>query len=302
MSGPPKLAAPRRRVRDRSGRVAVLAGGVVAVVCGLGGSPAGLAQVSDWTTPRMGPALPQAADHEVRLQQLERAVQRLTGRIERLDFRLDRIVNRLEALAGASVGGAPTDPRRPPRAEPAGPRADTGTVTRPGTGRDPFAEVPGAAAPTEPAAEPPAARPTRPAAGATTVRLPSGSDQDAYDYAFGLLRQADYDLAEQAFRTFLERHGASPLAANAQYWLAETHYVRGDYSAAAVAFAEGFQRFPDSSKTGDNLLKLGMSLAALDRGDDACVAFGQLAGGTQSGIAPSLRRRAEQERRRLRCR
>ena len=127
-----------------------------------------------------------------------------------------------------------------------------------------------------------------------------GNVQEQYDEAFGLLRKADYDQAERALGKFVSQHRDSPLAGNAQYWLGETYYVRGKYAEAAVAFAEGFQKYPKNPKAADNLLKLGMSLASLKQKDDACKTFGQLA--TQfPTAAASLKRRADEERGKLRC-
>ena len=127
-----------------------------------------------------------------------------------------------------------------------------------------------------------------------------GAVQEQYDYAFGLLRQNEYDKAEQALSSFIKQHGDSPLAGNAQYWLGETYYARGKYKEAAVAFAEGVQKFPKSGKGPDNLLKLGMSLAQLNQVRDACVALGQL--GTQyPDAAGTVKTRAQQERARLKC-
>ncbi len=44
----------------------------------------------------------------------------------------------------------------------------------------------------------------------------------------------------------------------------------GTAGLASVAFAEGYQKYPKSQKSSDNLLKLGMSLAALDNRETAC--------------------------------
>ncbi len=97
-----------------------------------------------------------------------------------------------------------------------------------------------------------------------------------------------------------EDHPEDPLAGNAKYWLGETFYVRGDFRNAAVTFAEGFQRYPDSTKAPDNLLKLGMSLAQLEKKDDACGAFGELLKRYPDATA-SILQRATRERERLGC-
>ena len=130
--------------------------------------------------------------------------------------------------------------------------------------------------------------------------LPGGSVKADYDYAFGLLRQANYVEAESALKDFLEQHADDPLAGNAKYWLGETYYVRGDFRQAAVTFAEGFKRYPESTKAADNLLKLGMSLAQLDKKDDSCGAFSELLK-RYPDASGSVLQRASLERERLSC-
>jgi tol-pal system protein YbgF len=130
--------------------------------------------------------------------------------------------------------------------------------------------------------------------------LPAGSPEEQYQYAWGLLRGQDYPGAEAALRSFISQHPQHTLAGNAQYWLGETYYVRKDYRQAAVAFAEGYQNYPNSAKAPDNLLKLGLALAQIGEKGDACEAFAQL--GRQFPTAPqSLKDRAQRERQRLAC-
>jgi len=131
--------------------------------------------------------------------------------------------------------------------------------------------------------------------------LPDGSPTEQYEHALSLLMiTAKYDTAEQAFKTFLDENADHPLAANAQYWLGETFYVRKNYAEAAAAFIEGYTRYPDGSKAADNLLKLGMSLAALDNKEDACASFGELYARFPSAD-PRLLRQADQQKEKLSC-
>lgn len=124
--------------------------------------------------------------------------------------------------------------------------------------------------------------------------------QEQYDRAFGLLRQADYDSAEVAFNNFFEKNAKHKLVSNAKYWYAETFYVRGKYGKAAVAFAEAYQHATKGPKAPDSLLKLAMALGALDKKKDACGALTALKM-KHPKAAKSIRKRAAQERRRLRC-
>jgi tol-pal system protein YbgF len=86
---------------------------------------------------------------------------------------------------------------------------------------------------------------------------PAGSDQQNYQAAFDLISARKYDEAGAAFTTFLSQFPTSPLADNAQYWLAETHYVRGQFNEALPQFRKVLEQYPQSAKLPDALLKVG---------------------------------------------
>jgi tol-pal system protein YbgF len=121
-----------------------------------------------------------------------------------------------------------------------------------------------------------------------------------YETAYGYLLQRDYGAAEAAFEEFLRRHPADPLAGNAQYWLGESLYVRGQYRAAAGAFLKGYQTYTRSAKAPENLLKLAMSLQRLGQKDAACSSYSELAAKFPS--APThVKNTAQSERQRAGC-
>ncbi|HZB92115.1 MAG TPA: tol-pal system protein YbgF [Stellaceae bacterium] len=253
---------------------------------------------------------PSAADgqgatlnYEVRISQLEDQMRTVTGQIEEINYNLDQMKRRLDTLAsdvdqrltalehGTTATGQPVG-APPPGAPP------TSLAGSP----PPAA---GAAPPAPPSQSgvlgqlPAGAQPTAAAAGATGT-LPSGSPQEQYNYAFGLLRQANYPAAEQALRAFIQRYPKDPLAGNAQYWLGETYFVRQDYSNAAAVFAEGYEKYPKGGKAADNLLKLGLALGQLGQKADACRAFARLDRDFPTALA-TLKERAGEEKKRLGC-
>ncbi|MGP1395660.1 MAG: tol-pal system protein YbgF [Inquilinaceae bacterium] len=260
-----------------------------------------------------------AGQVEVRLTELERQLQTLTGRIEELQFqnrslsqRLDRALTdiefRLTTLEGgeivppvsdAATGAAPAPalPSTPPVASTSGPPAASPSVTTP-TPSDP---APSGQLGTLTLSEPvPAGTAPAAASDLAPIAPTQGGATEQYNQAFNLLQGADYGGAESAFKRFLEQHGDTPLASNAQYWLGETFYVRGRFPEASVAFAQGYQRFPDGPKALDSLVKLGMTLGAMGQTDDACVTFAQI--GDDFPDAPNtVLRRVEQERDRFQC-
>lgn len=128
--------------------------------------------------------------------------------------------------------------------------------------------------------------------------LPDGDTQEQYRYAFDLLRRKQFDDAETALRAFIKAHPKDPLAGNAQYWLGETFYVRGDYDKAAIEFTDGFQKYPKSPKAADNLLKLGMSLANLGKTEDACTTYAHLLSNYQDSSQVVLDRARQEQKNR----
>ncbi|MBU1210054.1 MAG: tol-pal system protein YbgF [Alphaproteobacteria bacterium] len=121
-----------------------------------------------------------------------------------------------------------------------------------------------------------------------------------YETAYGYMLQQDYGAAEIAFQDFLKRYPNDPLSGNAQYWLGETYYLRGEYKTAASAFLEGYEKHRQNAKAPNSLLKLAMSLDRLGQRDAACSSYSEL--NAQYPNAPDdIRRQANAERRRSGC-
>lgn len=124
--------------------------------------------------------------------------------------------------------------------------------------------------------------------------------RELYNQAFRLLNQTDYDGAEHAFSKFIDDFSSDPLIGNAWYWLGETFYVRRNYVRAADSFRQGFKAMEGGPKAGDNLLKLAMSLAALEKDQEACVVLHQV-DSKYSKNSSTLKGKIKQELNRLGC-
>jgi tol-pal system protein YbgF len=111
--------------------------------------------------------------------------------------------------------------------------------------------------PSDPSFGAPAAAAAGVAAGAAVAARPTGSDQQNYQAAFDMISARRYEEAGAAFETFLAQFATSPLADNAQYWLAETYYVRGQFDEALPEFRKVLEQYPQSAKLPDALLKVG---------------------------------------------
>lgn len=130
--------------------------------------------------------------------------------------------------------------------------------------------------------------------------LPAGDPKQAYETAYGYLLQQDYASAETAFADFVRQYPNDNLASNAQYWLGETHFVRGAYKSAAGAFLKGYESYRSGSKAPDSLLKLAMSLERLGQKEAACSSLAELT--ARFPQAPDhVRRKARSEQSRVGC-
>lgn len=149
------------------------------------------------------------------------------------------------------------------------------------------------------------AAPVPPVAAAEAGRLPAGPPEAQYEFAYGLLLQAqrgiaDFAPAEQALKNFVAQNPSHRLAGDAQYWFGETLFARQDWQGAALAFGEGLKRYPNADRAPHNLLGLGRALARLNRKPDACGAFADLAR-RHPNAARDVRDSAQRERQRIGC-
>jgi tol-pal system protein YbgF len=88
-----------------------------------------------------------------------------------------------------------------------------------------------------------------------------GATQDIarhlYDRVMDEFRKKDYEAALAGFRFFMELHGHSILAGNAQYWIGECEYRLGRYNDALTAFYNVISYYPVSSKLPASTLRIG---------------------------------------------
>ena len=69
---------------------------------------------------------------------------------------------------------------------------------------------------------------------------------------------------------------ATQRVSDAQYWLGESLFARGQYRDAADEFLSGYKAYPQSGKAADTLLKLGLSLAGLGEREAACSTYAEV--------------------------
>ena len=248
-----------------------------------------------------GPAAAIGAADAGRLDGIETQIRALAAQLEQVQEQVRALAAGAGALPQAAnepPGAAPRPGRPQIDASPAQPeRTGFGSVTvSPDARKDEIDRILNAPPPS-------GARPGRMSQRRRQPGAPAEADaspKQLYETAYGYLLQRDYGAAEAAFDEFLRRHPNDPLAGNAQYWLGELLYVRGQYRAAAGAFLKGYQTYSRSAKAPENLLKLAMSLQRLGQKDAACSSYSELA--TKFPSAPThVKNTAQTERQRAGC-
>lgn len=146
---------------------------------------------------------------------------------------------------------------------------------------------------------PPPRNPNATGARVTTLP-PTSSPRDEFDLAYGYILRKDYALAEQGFRTFLQKHPSDRLAPDAQYWLGESMFQRQNWRDAADAFLSMSKKYKSNPKAAEALLQLGQSLAALREKELACATFGEVAR-KYPRASTTIKQAIEREQKRIRC-
>jgi len=96
------------------------------------------------------------------------------------------------------------------------------------------------------------------------------SPEDQFQIAFDNIRDKKWQDAKTLFDQFILDNPDNQLSGSAHYWLGELLILEKNYREAALVFAEGFQKFPDSIKAAEMLFKLSQSLYKVEKTTEAC--------------------------------
>ncbi len=127
-----------------------------------------------------------------------------------------------------------------------------------------------------------------------------GSEGDAYKIAYDHVLTGDYQLAETEFSTYIASYPKSSRLPDANFWLGEAQYSQAKYNEAAKTFLNAHQTYGKSPKAPEMLLKLGMSLAALDNNETACATLKEVPRRYPSA-AKAVLSKVSSEQKRLGC-
>ena len=96
------------------------------------------------------------------------------------------------------------------------------------------------------------------------------SPDEQFQKAFDLLRSQNFEKAKVSLEQFISDNPENDLTGSAHYWLGEIYLLQKNYREAALIFAEGFQKYPNSFKAPDILYKLSGALSKIDKKTEAC--------------------------------
>ncbi|GGO80674.1 tol-pal system protein YbgF [Marinobacterium nitratireducens] len=189
------------------------------------------------------------------VQQLQDEVRMLRGQVESQRYELDRMKNAqderyrdLDRRMSLLITG--------------------GGVASAAPGGDTELGAPGLPDSTQ-AALPAPSVPSAPNTGVTTDNASAEGADAAYQAAFGLVRERQFDQAAAAFERFVLDYPASSRVPNAHYWLGEIYLAQQKLEASQKAFLQVVEHYAGNPKVPDALYKLGVLQDQLGNGEQS---------------------------------
>jgi tol-pal system protein YbgF len=115
----------------------------------------------------------------------------------------------------------------------------------------------------EPGAEPPPGQPPQPAAALGM------SPQKLFDTAWGDYTVGQFDLAITGFTNYIKAFPTLEKAGEAQWYVGESYFGKGDYKSAIAAYDRVIGDYPDSRLVPDAYYKRGVAYSAVELPDRA---------------------------------
>lgn len=204
-------------------------------------------------------------DNEFRFQELEKGGSQKSGALEKPAGADSAGTDTADAATDPATAGSAGDDVAKIIEQPAGEGA------LPGVGQLGSIEMDASGNPVKATIDPGAANGGN--ATGSQVASTGGSEADSYQIAYSHVLSGDYGLAEQEFQSYITRYPQGKKVADANFWLGEAYYSQGKFNEAAKTFLKAHQTYGKSPKAPEMLLKLGMSLAALDNNETACATY-----------------------------
>jgi tol-pal system protein YbgF len=102
------------------------------------------------------------------------------------------------------------------------------------------------------------------------------SPEALYQQGLDLVKGGDTQKGRELLTKFVEKNPNHELAANAHYWLGESHYTEKSYDLAILEFEKVIKNYPGKEKAPAAMLKQAMAFKALGDGKSAKYVFTKL--------------------------
>jgi tol-pal system protein YbgF len=102
------------------------------------------------------------------------------------------------------------------------------------------------------------------------------SPEALYQQGLDLVKGGDTQKGRELLTKFVDKNPNHELAANAHYWIGESHYTEKSYDLAILEFEKVIKNYPGKEKAPAAMLKQAMSFKALGDGKSAKYVFGKL--------------------------
>jgi tol-pal system protein YbgF len=192
------------------------------------------------------------------IEDLRREQEFVRATLDQLQYGVEK--NSVRSRLGPGGTGVPTPPvndtgsywGRPLAPAPVEPGAAPAPIGGPGAPASPGGDVVAsveAPAPAPPPAPKPAA--SEPEKG----KVPQDLVGSSYDSAMRQLQGGDHDEAIQSFRNYLHENGSSPYADDAQFWIGESYFRKGQYHRAIIEFNQVSSNYGSGDRAPAALLR-----------------------------------------------
>ena len=111
----------------------------------------------------------------------------------------------------------------------------------------------------------------------STSSSSTGDEKADYNAAIDIvLNSKDYDKAIVALNNFIKSYPKSSYQSNAQFWLGQIYYLKGNKDQAASTFAIVVKNYPKSQKASEAFYKIGLIMQEKGQKDNAKAIYQQV--------------------------
>ncbi|MCI9742122.1 cell division protein CpoB [Proteus mirabilis] len=111
----------------------------------------------------------------------------------------------------------------------------------------------------------------------STSSSSTGDEKADYNAAIDIvLNSKDYDKAIVALNNFIKSYPKSSYQSNAQFWLGQMYYLKGNKDQAASTFAIVVKNYPKSQKASEAFYKIGLIMQEKGQKDNAKAIYQQV--------------------------